>query len=148
MNTTMTKKNAEYQARFMQDAMNYSSKLAFVTRDEYLNWVKQWKEDYKLVLKAYVLDKLIVHQSACILPDKIARIQAKIDAIPALTAEETARLNELKTKFMVEHNRDVKWMKWLSLYELIQHMYVARKAGKIRANAQRNLRLVEQSKAV
>lgn len=129
-----------FAAAFAEAAISLSTKLNFTTREEYLEWVKQWKAAYKLVEKQHRIDTYCYRRDHCITESKSAYYQKKLDAITDPNLEEKTRYSALMTNM-----RDFAGMKeWFSdSYWLVIYMLVLRKAGKIKAKAQRNARVLE-----
>lgn len=119
-------------------AEEYVSKLTFTTREEYLSWVKQWKEDVKIVTLYHTQIKYCGNRNACIRQEKIDYWQKKLDKLPSLSDEQKKRVDELMQQYLKDYNlKD--WFK--SSHYLFWYMLIVRKASKLRAKAQRELRL-------
>ena len=128
-----------FDAVFMENAVSFSTKLTFTTREEYLDWVKQWKTEYKLVQRQHTIEKYSCRRNHSITAVKQNHYQKMIDKIPAITAEERSQYDGLMNRFRTEIGLPT----WFACsYSLILYMLIYRKAGKIRANVQRNLRLL------
>lgn len=129
-----------FNAIFMDYVHAYDSKkLNFNTREEYLNWVKQWKEDMNIVVYQHTRNKYTYKRDACVLPVKIAKYQSLLDKMPELTDVQKARIEVLKQQYLSDYNLPsyfyhTTWLIW--------HLLIIRKAAKIKANAQRSLRLL------
>jgi hypothetical protein len=119
-------------------AEEYSAKLKFVTREEYLAWVKQWKEDYKLIEKHHKITKYTERQAKCILPKKVEYYKNKLDKVPKLSPSEVLRLKTLEAQYL----NDFGLRPWFVVSEyLVWYMLIMRKAGKLRAKQQRDIRI-------
>ncbi len=138
--------NAPFMTAFMNEAVAHTSALKFITREEYLAWVKNWKEEYKIVERKHKIDSLCYKRDRCFLQNKIDHYQKQLDAIPDLTDFEKAKYNEVVGRLAQSFGLS-NWMVGSS-YWIVIAMLVERKASKIRANTQRNLRLLELKKAV
>lgn len=138
MNTLIyrNKETTTFTSLFNQLAVDYSSKLTFVTREEYLEWVKKWKEDYKIVDAHHKITKLSGCRDSCVLPKKIEMYQKRLDNIVDLTPEQLVRLKEIEAKYLIEFNLKP-W--FISSHYLVWYMLIIRKAGKLRAANQREL---------
>ncbi len=127
-----------FNEELLKLAETHSKALTFITRDEYLIWVKQWKEDYKTVLQLHTIEKFTRRRDRSTLQEKIDRFQKILDKIPNLSDEQKARIEVLKKEFLSLWGLNS--YTYCSHY-LLWHMYVVRKAGKIRAGQQRELRI-------
>lgn len=128
-----------FDSLFMDNVHAYDAKkLNFNTREEYLNWVKQWKEDMKTVALAHTRYKLYCKRDHCERQEKKNRHQARLNKLPELNDVQNARLEVLKNSFLVDYN--LKPYFYCTHY-LVWYLLVLRKAAKIKANAQRALRL-------
>jgi hypothetical protein len=137
----------DFNALFMEAAMNHTTKLTFITREEYLAWVKQWKEDYKNIVHLYTIEKWEHHPAR--LPERIKYFEDRVKALkakPGFWAAEvvTKRVEEIKQQILTEYSSMYVGRR---LYAVVMYLLVARKAGKIRANTQRNLRLLAEANA-
>jgi hypothetical protein len=120
-------------------------KLTFNTREEYLLWVQQWKEDYKHILYLRKIEKL----GRFTLPDKIKNAEKQIAIIESKFDRVKAKkiAVELQDKISKEYGLKFYWP--LTTYSLIMYLLVARKASKIRAGKKREERIaVEKATAV
>lgn len=135
-----------FASAFMSEAMAYSTKLTFTTRDEYLNWVKEWKEDYKAIEHKRKLDVLCARRDGCTLETKKDYYQKRLDKLPDLTPEQKDRCKAVSDRIA----KEMGFSSWLTgdTYWTIIALLIIRKAGKIRAHSQRNARLLEQKQAV
>ena len=108
-------------------------KLNFITKDEYLAWVKKWKEDFKIVERQHKIEKYTSMRDSCVLPNKKDYYQKKLDKIEDLTLDEATRYNVLMDEFRKYAGMNA-WFKssyWLTVFGLVQ-----RKASKLRAKSQ------------
>jgi hypothetical protein len=121
---------------FNQLANDYASKLTFVTREEYLAWRKQWKEDFKIVEIQHKFEKWDMMKSSCVLPRKIEMYEKKLKTLPAYTAEQSKRIIEIQAKYISDFNLKP-WA--IASHYVVWYMQIIRKAGKIRAGKQREL---------
>lgn len=124
---------------FNQYAESYdASKLNFNTREEYLDWVKQWKEDMKIVTITHSWERYTYKQGVCQLEEKIKKYQIKLDKLPVLTPEQINRYNVRMQQFLADY--DLKpWFS--SSFYLVWYMLILRKAAKMKAAKQREKRL-------
>lgn len=126
-------------SRFNKCVESYDpSKLNFNTREEYLNWVKQWKEDMNIVTYKHTKNKLSWKRDACVRQDKIDRYQSMVNNMPELTEEQNARYNTLMNQFLADYGLHHYFS---SSHYLVWYLLIIRKAAKIKACAQRVLRL-------
>ena len=100
----------EFKALFMEAAMNHIAKLTFTTREEYLAWVKQWKEDYKNIVHFYTIEKYNSHPATT--EERIKWYANKVDKLKARTGfwgENTSkkRIEELKAQIFKEYGMHV-----------------------------------------
>lgn len=137
--TTLIYRNKETDSfieLFNQLANDYASKLTFVTKEEYLAWLKQWKEDFKLVETQHKFEKWERMKSSCVLPNKIEMYERKLKSLPEYTAEQSKRLLEIQAKYL----SDFSLKPWtIASHYVVWYMLILRKAGKIRAGKQRML---------
>ncbi len=133
-----------FAAAFMNEAMAYSTKLEFNTREEYLAWVKNWKEEYKIVELYHKSCKLSTALDRCQLQSKKDAYQKRLDKLPNMTEEQMAKYKEISGKIASKFGLN----QWIASYPywILIGMLIERKAGKIKARAQRNARLVEEKK--
>ena len=136
--------NDNFQALFIQTAMNHVSKLTFTTRDEYLVWVKRWKEDYRNIVHLYTIKKYETH------PTQLKeRTKWYIDKVNHLKAESgywplsdtVKRVKDIIAQMSKEYGC---YVCSNNLYAVILYFLMVRKAAKIRANQQRNVRLLSK----
>ena len=132
-----------FDAVFMENAVAFSTKLTFVTREEYLAWVKQWKSDCKLVERQHKIERYCGMRDHCITETKKNYYQKRLDTIPDLTVEERAQYDALMNRFRTETGMPT-W--FTSSYCLVIYMLIHRKAGKLRARTQRNIRVLDSVK--
>jgi len=136
--------NTPFMTAFVSEAMAHANTLKFTTREEYLSWVANWKEEYKLIERAHKIDNLCWKRDRCVLPNKIEHYQKQLDKLSDLTDAEKAKYNEIVGRLAQTFGLSG-WMSRDS-YWIVIALLVERKAGKIRANTQRNLRLLSQQK--
>ena len=137
----------EFRSLFMEAAMNHIGKLTFTTRDEYLIWVRQWKEVYNNIVHLYIIQKNERHAAICRTKERQDWYMARANRERAKTgfwtkAEEHIMVMELEDQIKKEYGMYVS-----GLLVDIMYLLVVRKAAKIRANTQRNARLIALSKA-
>ena len=140
----MNTHQAAARAAFYAKASELSSKLTFNTREEYLAWAKQWKEDYKIALSGWKYEKFSRRLSQSILPEKISYYEKKV-AASKLNEEQLARLEVIKTDYLKFMGHSLISLRWLSMYTVINHMYLIRKASKIRAGKKREERIAQEA---
>ena len=104
-------------------------KLTFNTRDEYLIWVKQWKEEYKYMIALRRGEKL----ERFTLPDKIA--SAKNKSVILHSQFDPIKIKEIQLKINLQLHTEMKktYFHQFGGYWLIIYLLVLRKASKIRA---------------
>jgi hypothetical protein len=136
-----------FQALFMEAAMNHIAKLTFTTRDEYLVWVKQWKEVYKNIVHLYIIDKYGWRNAHCTTQAKREWYAAKADRERAKAGFWSKEEAQVKVRALEDQIKKEYGMYVSGFYVDLMYLLVVRKAGKIRANAQRNLRLVTLQQA-
>jgi len=118
---------------FNQLATDYTSKLKFITKEEYFSWLKQWKEDYKIIDRKHKVDKFVWFRDHCVIQKKIELYQKRLDAIPDFTPEENARYAVLCDQYLSDFNLKP----WFVLTRyLVWYMLIIRTASKLRANSQ------------
>lgn len=122
-----------------------ANKLKFNTREEYLDWVKQWKEDMKIITHKHTLGCRTWKRDVCIRKDKIEKYQKLVDRMPKLTEEQNARYNARMNMFLA----DYELKNWFSssLY-LIWYMLIIRFAAKRKAADKRKERLQQESSVI
>jgi len=131
---------------FIKIAMNHTSKLTFITREEYLLWVKQWKDDYKKISLLHRYQKLVHLRDISVRTEKIEKLNSQIQSIllkfPGIEfdVELNSRINTIKDQLYSEYK-----IRHSSLKVILVYLLMIRKAGKIRANVQRNLRVLSES---
>jgi len=136
---------ATFAQAFKSEATAFSTTLTFNTRDEYLVWVKQWKEDYKLVLRKYQISTFTYRRDHCVLESKKLHYQKRLDGIPDITTEDTEKYNAIVGRLAIQLGLP-NWMVGNS-YWIIIGLLILRKAGKIRAGIKREERLATQKVA-
>jgi hypothetical protein len=146
--------HGSFQAEVETEAARLSATLPFNTREEYLSWVKQWKEDYKAVWRSYQIEKYTAKYNACVNVNKVAYYKKKLESIPALTEQEqvsvkrcTENARELyKDKNPEKNAYRYDWtVVFTTGYWLVIFMLVQRRASKIRAKIKREERLAQQA---
>jgi murein L,D-transpeptidase YafK len=122
--------NTNFNAEFVRVAEQLSHKLTFNTRDEYLVWVKQWKEDYKNLANAIRNNRFVWKHDMAKKPERIAYFKAKLDkAIDVPSTFYTERISALNNQLFADTGtRAYSDWKTIAIYLLL-----LRKAGKIRA---------------
>jgi hypothetical protein len=133
MKTLIYHTQPTFASGFIYEAEQMMNKLSFITKDEYLDWVKKWKEDYKIVERQHKIEKYWLMRDYCATEAKKERYQKKLDKVQELTSDETARVATLMLELQ-KYADTGPWFKssyWLTVYFLVQ-----RKASKLRANSQ------------
>lgn len=126
---------------FNENAVAFAKKLTFTTRGEYLEWVKQWKTDYKLVERQHKIVRYLGMRDHCITEVKKNLYQKKLDSVTELTVEERSQYDGIMNRFRI----DVGLPTWFdSSYSLVLYVLILRKAGKIRAGEKRSERILAQ----
>lgn len=117
--------------------------LTFNTREEYLNWVKQWKEDYHTILNSYKRGNLSwfindpKHRE-----DKKLAAENRLAKLPPDNPEKVKEVMKRLSTELVERYGYPKWYaEYPSKYSIILYLLVSRRAGKIRAGQLRAERL-------
>ncbi len=131
---------------FEAAAKAHAEKLTFNTREEYLAWVKQWKEEYRYVSALRRIEKL----QRFTLPDKIKKAEKQIEQIEKKIDPVKAKdiLRNITDRIEKEYGLKRQYYPW-STYSLIMYLLVSRKASKIRAAKKREERIAaEQALAV
>lgn len=118
---------------FNKLANDYVSKLTFTSREEYLAWVKQWKEEFKIVEMQHKLEKWNGGKTVCVLPHKIDAYEKKLATVISFTPEQSNRLIDIQAKYALEFN--VKPC-FICSHHLLWYMLIIRKSGKILAGKQ------------
>jgi hypothetical protein len=117
-------------------------KLTFNTQDEYLIWVKQWKEEYNHMVALRKIQKL----DRFTRKDKIeaaAKMQAAIhEKFDPKRSKEI--VDALKLRMLNEYGIQFYCTDYYIRYTLIMYLQVVRKAGKIRAGQKMKARLETQ----
>jgi hypothetical protein len=133
-----------YEVDFNAAALDYSNILSFNAREEYLDWVKMWKEDYKAILLDYKRRTLeFIAGDTRRREDK--RTVAK-HCLEKLPVSDPVRFMELWTKKiapeLIRNGCIGPWqIQYPSHYSSIIYMLVLRRAGKMRAGKLRAERL-------
>lgn len=104
-------------------------KLTFNTRDEYLIWVKQWKEEYKYMVALRRDEKL----DRFTLPDKIAL--AKKKSVILHSQFDPIKIKAIQSEINLRLHTEMKrtYYHQFGAYKLIIYLLALRKASKIRA---------------
>lgn len=143
LNLIYRNRDKDFNAMFMNIVHEYdATKLDFNTREEYLNWVKQWKEDMKIITLEHTVNKYARMRDVCKLPEKINLYQAKIDKLPDYSGEEIARSYGARMKQMLTDYNLKDWV--VSSYCLVWYMLILRHAAKRKAAKQRESRIKEK----
>ena len=122
--------NTNFNAEFARVAEQLSHKLTFNTRDEYLVWVKQWKEDYKNLTNAIRNNQVSWKLRAAKKPERIAyfkTISEKATDVPKEFYD--VRITILNNQLFA----DCGFRAYNSRTLIAIYLLVLRKASKIRA---------------
>lgn len=122
--------NTNFNAEFARVAEQLSHKLTFNTRDEYLVWVKQWKEDYKNLTNAIRNNRVSWKLQMAQKPERIAYFKAASEKASNVPKEfYDVRITMLNNQILADHGVRV-YHNWsfIAIYLL-----VLRKASKIRS---------------
>ena len=153
------------QAEATQDEINaHAEKLAFNTREEYFEWVKEWKEIYKNAVLHHRCQKLFErsHKNLC-LPDKGWTLvpmtsekalykqnkQKQLESL--ITIESSAIVEKLAKEFKDDYNH-VPTPQTYTYYiafnpkAIVQYLLAVRRASKVRAAKKREERLKLEGK--
>lgn len=140
-----------FEQQSTTEAQRISSTLLFTTRHEYLEWVKQWKIDYKAVWKSYLREKYNYKYSICKNPAKVEYYKKKLDSVPVLTEDEQACVNRsislAKSIYLSTRPTHVGYIyDWTRVFDttrywLVIFMLIIRKASKLKAAQERDKRL-------
>ena len=122
-----------FQSLFDKIAEDFSSKLKFTTKEEYLAWVKNWKFEMNILDRANRVMVYSFKRDACKKQSKIDNYQKKYDSVKVLTPEEEVVWGGVKFRCTQEADINI-WQAHLTV--LIWYMLALRKAGKIRARKQ------------
>lgn len=121
-----------FAAEFEKAARNHVEKLTFNTRDEYIAWVKQWKEDYKnLVTTRRVYNYQWKASVACD-PMHVKYFTNVLKGLPAVGPDFAVRVGKLNEQMYKEYSLrsygrySEKYLTW--------YLLVIRRASKIRAD--------------
>lgn len=143
-----------------QDETNvHAEKLTFNTREEYIEWVKQWKGDYNNVVLHHRIDRLFrrshvlgyvagktQYQWLPLTSQKAQYRQAKIKRLEAqVTMQENEIVDKLSAQIKNEYNY-VRPYGQFECYNLIHYLLAVRKASKVRAARLREERLKAEGK--
>ncbi len=135
----------------------HADKLAFNTREEYFEWVKQWKEEYNNVVLAHRTKKLFdrSHKSYWngkamvtepLTSKKALYRQAKQKQLEAqFTMDKDVLRMKLTERIKNEYNYAPQYYQY-SFYMLLHYLLAVRKASKIRAAKKREERLAQEAK--
>ena len=122
--------NESFTQLFEQAAQATAGSLPFTNKEEYLQWVKTWKDDYRLISLSYRLSKLEAKRYAMLRSSPYAGEDAKIrlaeteNYLTSISAETKAAIEKVYLKHGVARHH-------LAITLLVQ-----RRAGKIQAHAQ------------
>ena len=79
--------NTNFNAEFARVAEQLSNNLTFNTRDEYLVWVKQWKEDYKNLANAIRNNRIALRYKSARKPERITHFKTLLEKAPNVSKE-------------------------------------------------------------
>lgn len=133
----------EYDDKAFSDAVNkHVEKLTFNTREEYLDWVNRWKEEYRylcLLRKIEKLQRFTLQEKIVNANKQVAILRSQFDHMKAdeIIQRITKRISD-------EYGIKRTWGTW-SIYSLILYLLVSRKASKIRASKKREERLIMEA---
>lgn len=125
-------------------AAAHVDKLTFNTRDEYLVWVKSWKEEYRYLVAARKIEKLARFTKT----ENIDRANKLIERLKSTI--DSSRLLEIRSNITkrMELEHGIKFMYWSpSNYNLLTYLSISRKASKLRAGVKMAERKKSQSAA-
>jgi hypothetical protein len=131
-------------SEFLKVAEQLSQKLAFNTRDEYLVWVKQWKDDYKNLSNAIRNNTITWKHSVARKPERIAYFAAALAKVADVPSEFH------KNRLLVLNNQafaDIGCRCYNSRLFIAWYLLVLRKAGKIRAQRCYQARKAQEASA-
>jgi hypothetical protein len=138
------------KSAFDDAAKAHVDKLKFNTREEYLLWVQQWKEDYKHILFLHKLNKLaerlpgewINMKLVPIENEKRARLEKQMEVLKTKFDENKAKKISDELSQVIQTEQNIHWIggSGFSTYHLILYLLVCRKASKIRAGVKREER--------
>lgn len=142
---------SSFEQEFLTEAERLISTLPFTTREEYLIWTKQWKEDYKAVWKSYLREKYNYKYSICKNPAKVEYYKKKLDSVHVLTEVEQACVDRsislAKSIYLTTKPTDREYIyHWARIFDssrywLIVFMLIIRKASKLKAAQERDKRI-------
>lgn len=119
-----------FTAEFEKAARMHVEKLTFNTRDEYLIWVKQWKEDYKNLTATIRVSEYQWKASVACDPVRIEYFTNCLKKLPVVGPEFAIRVGQLNEQFFKEYGirtyGNVKYLVW--------YLLAVRKAGKLRSD--------------
>lgn len=144
MNTSIFKSNfyfsgylsASFTERFNKTVEAFVGTLPFATREEYLAWVKQWRDDYGL----FSLETRLKRFSRQTSPTNEARNQPRIDAICAKLAGTASA--DAKKRRLADSD-----LAYYTDHTIAVYMLAIRKASKIRAGQLRAARIEAEKHA-
>lgn len=141
-----------------QDEINaHAEKLTFNTREEYFEWVKQWKEVYNNVVLYHRINTLYArsHYSEYVggkwhrVPLASKKAIYKQNKLKQLETQVTMKENEVVDKLTAEIKNEYNYVRTyssFSCYTLIHYLLAVRKASKVRAARLREERLKAEGK--
>lgn len=136
-------KTESFDSMFNRVAMNHTSKLSFTTKEEYLTWRKQWKEDYNKIVVLHKAESLYWKMTSCRVPEKVEYYTKKHNAIQPI-ADAIKKDDVFMSRYRKYESEIREFYGWgpywtISSYVMVVYMLIVRKAGKIRANTQWNM---------
>jgi hypothetical protein len=135
--------NDPFILAFNNAVESHLSKLTFNTRDEYLVWVKQWKEDYNLLVTEYKREFLTFQSQPRKREDKRLIAERRLAKLPPAQPEKLAATKDrIAKQLFAEHGVST----YGSIYILLLYMLVVRRADKIRAGRLRAERIASLTK--
>lgn len=142
-----------------QDINAHAEKLAFNTREEYFEWVKQWKEDYKNTVLLHRMEKLYHRSHDYVWVDGNGRTTSGgwqyVQKTSKKAALKQSKLTELKRQHIIDEKslaiklheqikNEYNYQHWAGKYSwlvLVRYMLAVRRASKLRAGKKREERL-------
>lgn len=133
----------------------HAEKLTFNTREEYFEWVKQWKEEYNNVVLHYRINELfcrshsrtwdgkgwqwtpMTSKKALYKQERIKRLESQV------TIKETELRDRLTARIKAEYNYAPDYHQH-SFYTLLHYLLAVRHASKLRAGKKREERLAAE----
>lgn len=123
--------NTNFNAEFARVAEQLSHKLTFNTRDEYLVWVNQWKEDYKNLSNAIRNNRLRFKYDSAQNPAKLEYLKGKLDnAVDVSNDFYVKRIADLNNQLF----NDTGFRSYENWHTIAIYLLILRKAAKIHAN--------------